>query len=115
MAKKPRHGRPTPGRRLWWTPEAEASADPARDSVTIGGAEVRKGTDVLLRPSRRADAQDIFLQGRTGTVAGVFSDLDGGVQVAVSLHCGAGDELALGGRHFFFYPDELEPLPEGRG
>jgi hypothetical protein len=96
----------------WWSPEAEASVDPARDSLTIAGVEVRKGTGVLLRPSRRADAQDIFFAGRSAKVAGVFFDVDGGAQVAVSLDGLGGDELAMEGRYLFFHPDELEPVPE---
>ena len=37
---------------------------PGRTPSWIGGVEVGKGTTVRLRPSRRADAQDLFLAGR---------------------------------------------------
>ena len=44
----------------------------------IGEVDVRRGTRVILRPGvRRADAYDLFLAGRTATVAAVLYDVDG--------------------------------------
>ena len=40
---------------------------------------------MILRPSRRADAHDIFLAGQPATIAGVFHDVDGGEHLAVTL------------------------------
>ena len=69
-----------------------------------------------LRPSRRSDAQDLFLQGLSATVAGIFKDVDGEVHVAVTVDDDpATEELSWQGRYLFFYPDEVEPLTVQRG
>jgi hypothetical protein len=95
----------------WWDPEADAAIDPWTDTVTIAGVRVTKGSVVRLRPSRRSDAQDLFLQGMRATVAGVFTDVDGNCQVAVTIDDDpATEELAWQGRYLFFYPDEVEPV-----
>ena len=101
----------TPGT-PWWDPGADASVDPETDSVTISGVEVAKGSKVLLRPgSRRADAQDMFLEGRTATVAAVLLDVDGNTHVAVTIDDDPGAEIsAAHGRFRYFAPDELAPL-----
>ncbi len=66
-----------------------------------------------LRPSRRADAHDLFLAGLTAVVAGVFNDVDGGVHIAVTLDDDpASAELAWQGRYLYFQADELELLPD---
>ncbi len=97
----------------WWDPAVDASVDPWTDSIMINGVEVGKGTLVQLRPSHRSDAQDIFLQGLTATVAGVFSDVDGTTHVAVTVDDDpATSELAWQGRYLFFHPDEVVPLPD---
>ena len=68
-----------------------------------------KGTPVRLRPSRRADAHDLFYRDQEATVAGVFRDVDGTVQVAVVLDDDpAREELFWQGRYLFFHPDEME-------
>lgn len=101
----------TPGT-PWWDPGADASVDPDTDSVTIAGVEVAKGSKVLLRPgSRRADAQDMFLEGLTATVEAVLLDVDGNTHVAVTIDDDPGAEIsAAHGRFRYFDPDELEPL-----
>ncbi|HXT44328.1 MAG TPA: hypothetical protein VN748_09475 [Pseudonocardiaceae bacterium] len=101
----------TPGA-PWWDPGADASVDPETDSVTIGGVEVAKGSKVLLMPgSRRADAQDMFLEGRTATVAAVLLDVDGNTHVAVTIDDDPGAEIsAAHGRFRYFAPDELTPV-----
>jgi hypothetical protein len=100
----------------WWDPEVDASFDPWSDSVTVAGVEVKKGASVRLRPSRRSDAQDLFLQGLSATVAGIFKDVDGEVHVAVTVDDDpATEELSWQGRYLFFYPDEVEPLTVQRG
>ncbi len=96
----------------WWDPTVDGSADPWNDSVRVGPVEVRTGSPVRLRPSRRADAQDLFLAGMSATVAGIFNDVDGRPFVAVTLDDDpATPELAWQGRYLFFHPDEIEPLP----
>ncbi len=95
----------------WWDPEVDASVDPWTDSVTIAGIDVTKGAAVRLRPSRRSDAQDLFLVGLRATVAGVFTDVDGNDHVAVTIDDDpAAEELLWQGRYLFFHPDEIEPL-----
>jgi hypothetical protein len=98
----------------WWDPAADASVDPWTDSVVINGVDVGKGTLVQLRPSHRSDAQDMFLEGMTATVAGVFEDVDCTTHVAVTVDDDpATSELAWQGRYLFFHPDEVVPLPAG--
>jgi hypothetical protein len=106
----------TPGT-PWWDPAADASVDPETDSVTIEGVEVAKGSQVLLRPgSRRADAQDMFLEGLTATVAAVLLDVDGNAHVAVTINDDPGAEISIAhGRFRYFAPDELKPLSHSPG
>jgi hypothetical protein len=101
----------TPGT-PWWDPGADASVNPDTDSVLIAGVEVAKGSRVLLMPGlRRTDAQDMFLAGRTATVAAVLLDVDGNTHVAVTLDDDPGAEIsAAHGRFRYFSPDELAPL-----
>jgi hypothetical protein len=103
----------TPGT-PWWDPGADASVDPDTDSVTIAGVEVAKGSKVVLRPgSRRADAQDMFLEGLTATVAAVLLDVDGNTHVAITIDDDPGADIsAAHGRFRYFDPEELEPLPD---
>jgi hypothetical protein len=96
----------------WWDPGADALVSPETDSLLIGGISVSKGSRVRLCPGqRRADAQDMFLDGRLATVEAVFSDVDGKSHLAVTL----ADDLAADlhrwhGRYLYFAPDEVEPV-----
>ena len=95
----------------WWDPGVDESVDPGTDVVRVGAVDVRTGTRVRLRPSRRADAHDLFLAGMDATVAGVFHDVDGELHVAVTLDDDpATEELAWQGRYLYFHPEEIEPL-----
>jgi hypothetical protein len=95
----------------WWEPGVDASVDPWTDTTWVGGVEVGKGTSVRRNPSRRADAHDLFLAGRTAKVAGVFKDVDGAEHLAVTLDDDpAADLLQWQGRYLFFHPDEVEVL-----
>ncbi len=96
----------------WWDADQDARAEPDTDVVMVAGTPVSKGSRVLLRPSRRADAQDIFLAGLTAVVARVYFDVDGNTHVAVALEDDPGADLyGATGRFYYFSPDELEPLP----
>jgi hypothetical protein len=98
--------------RPWWDPGVDASVDPWTDSMVIAGVEVHKGSPVRLHPSHRSDAQDLFLDTLTATVAGIFTDVDGDEHVAVTVDDDpANTELSWQGRYLFFHPDEVEPLP----
>jgi hypothetical protein len=101
----------TPGA-PWWDPGADASVDPDTDSVLVAGVEVAKGSKVVLTPRLRGtDAQDMFLEGRTATVAAVLLDVDGNTHVAVTLDDDPGAEIsAAHGRFRYFSPDEITPL-----
>ncbi len=96
----------------WWDPGADASVSPESDSIQINGVTVSKGCRVRLRPGlRRADAQDMFLQGRMATVEAVFSDVEDKQYLAVTL----ADDQAVDlnrwhGRYLYFYPDEVETV-----
>ena len=95
----------------WWDPEMDASVDPAHDTIVLGSVEVGKGAKVRLNPTRRADAQDFFLAGRSAVVAGIFHDVDGEVHLAVVLEDDPASEIhEWYGRYLYFHPDEVEVL-----
>jgi hypothetical protein len=98
----------------WWDPGADSSVSPETDSVEVNGVSVRKGCRVRLCPgARRADAQDMFLEGRVGMVEGIFVDVENRNYVAVTLEDDpAADLYQAQGRYLYFSPDELEPLAE---
>ncbi len=101
----------TPDGIPWWGEEMEDSVSPDTDSVQIGAVTVSKGTRVRLRPSRRADAQDIFLADKTAVVSKVYSDAEGNFHVAVTLEDDPASEFHdWYGRYYYFGPEELEPL-----
>jgi hydrogenase maturation protease len=95
----------------WWDPGIDSSFDPFSSTMRIGGVEVGSGTRVRLRPSRRADAHDLFYADRLATVKGVFNDVDGDQHVAVALDDDpASDMLEWQGRFLYFHPDEIEVI-----
>jgi hypothetical protein len=95
----------------WWDPEEDASVSPETDAVTVAGHRVARGSVVTLRPGvRRADAQDMFLNGRTAVVEAVLFDVDETAYLAVSLADDpAADLRSAHGRFLYFAPDEVEP------
>jgi hypothetical protein len=102
----------------WWDPGADTSVSPETDQVVIGGVPVARGSQVLMRPGgraasggRRADAQDLFLAGRTAVVEAVLHDVDGQVHLAVTVTDDPAADLQRShGRFLYFAPDEVEPL-----
>ena len=78
------------------------------DEVVIGGVRVRPGSRVRLRPSRSADAQDLFLAGLEARVHEVVHDLDGDVHLSVRID---DDPLEEYGRYRYFRLHEVEPVP----
>ncbi|MFF7795433.1 hypothetical protein [Streptomyces sp. NPDC007991] len=104
---------PTPtDRPAWWQEGVDDGLSPVTDTVLVDGVPLGGGSRVRLRPrGRGADAQDMFLAGRTAEVAAVFHDVDGSVHLAVTLDDDPAAELhAWYGRFHYFRPDELEPL-----
>ncbi|MFI6658546.1 hypothetical protein ACIBL8_23790 [Streptomyces sp. NPDC050523] len=103
---------PAPERPAWWREDADAGLSPATDTVLVDGVPLRGGSRVRLRPrGRGADAQDMFLAGRTAQVAAVLRDVDGSTHLTVTLDDDPAAELnSWYGRFHYFRPDELEPL-----
>ncbi|MFD6025074.1 hypothetical protein [Streptomyces griseoluteus] len=102
-------------RPAWWQEGGDAGLSPTTDTVTVDGVPLGTGSRVRLNPRLRgADAQDMFLVGRTAEVAAVFHDVDGSVHLAVTVDDDPAAELhGWYGRFHYFRPDELEPLGDG--
>jgi hydrogenase maturation protease len=86
---------------------------PAPESVTVAGAEVRRGSRVVLRPGPGGDVFDVALAGRTAVVEELLAGVDGGIQLAVTVEDDPGRDLGEArqiGHRFFFRPEEVEPL-----
>jgi hypothetical protein len=85
-------------------------------AVTVAGHRIARGSTVKLCPGvRRADAQDMFLAGRTAIVEEVLTDVDDTAYLAVSLADDPGADLrSAHGRFLYFAPDEVEPCDAGR-
>jgi hypothetical protein len=97
----------------WWDPLADNAVQPEIDAVLVNGVRVTRGSHVRLRPSRRADAQDLFYSGKTARVTSVHEDVDGNQHVAVVVDDDpAADLHEWYGRYLYFAPDEVEPLTE---
>jgi hydrogenase maturation protease len=100
------------GGRGYW----EELERPAPDAVTVDGVELRRRSRVRLRPKgRRADVFDLALAGRTAVIEGIEQDLEGHLQLAVTVDDDPGRDMGdrrQPGHRFFFAPDEVEPLGE---
>jgi hypothetical protein len=97
----------------WWDPLADNAVRPEIDAVLVNGIRVARGSRVRLRPRRNADAQDIFVAGRTARVTSVHEDVEGNKHVgAVVDDDPAADLHDWYGRYLYFSPDEIEPLGE---
>jgi hypothetical protein len=95
----------------WWDPSVDHKVRPEVDAVLVAGVPVSCGSRVRLRPSRRADAQDIFVAGRTARVTSVHEDVDGNTHIGVVVEDDpAADMHEWYGRYLYFAPDEVEPL-----
>jgi hypothetical protein len=95
----------------WWDPLADTAVRPDVDAVLVNGVRVAAGSRVRLKPSRRADAQDIFFAGKTARVTSVHEDVDGERYVGVIVEDEPDAEMPDDyGRYLYFGPDEIEPL-----
>jgi hypothetical protein len=95
----------------WWDPGVDASVSPETDRITVAGRDVGRGSKVRLRPTGRADAQDMFVGGRTATVEAVLFDVDGSQHLAVTIDDDPGTDLRRAqGRYWYFKADDVEPL-----
>ncbi len=111
----PAIARPDPvsaGQAPWWDPGADQSVSPETDHVLIAGVRVARGSRVRMCPGhRRADAQDLFLAGRTALVEAVLFDVDGQVHLALLPDDDPAADLQRShGRFLYFGPDEVEPI-----
>ena len=90
---------------------ADNAVRPELDAVLVNGVRVSRGSRVRLRPSRRADAQDLFFADKIARVTSVHEDVDGDQHVGVVLEDDpAADLHDWYGRYLYFAPDEVEPL-----
>jgi len=97
----------------WWDPMADTAVRPELDAILVNGTRVTRGSRVRLRPSRRADAQDLFYTDKIARVTSVHEDVDGDQHVGVVLEDDpAADLHDWYGRYLYFAPDEVEPLIE---
>ncbi len=97
---------------------------PPPKSVLIAGSVVKAGDRVRLRPGCRStsrqgslpDAMDIMLDGKIARIETIQQDFENRIHLVVSLDDDPGqeqwDERILPGHHFFFFPDEVEPLED---
>jgi hypothetical protein len=112
LTELPTFGEVTEDETPWWDADQDARAQPTLDAVMVKGVPVAAGSRVLLRPSRKADAQDLFLAGLTAVVERVYFDVDGNTHLGVALEDDPGKDLyATTGRFYYFGPEEVEPLP----
>jgi hypothetical protein len=99
----------------WWDPLADNAVRPEIDAVLVNGIRVARGSRVRLRPRRNADAQDIFVAGRTARVTSVHEDVEGNKHVGVVVDDDpAADLHDWYGRYLYFSPDEIEPVQAGQ-
>jgi hypothetical protein len=105
---------PVPADVQWWDPLADNAVRPEADAVLVNGIRVVRGSRVRLRPSRRADAQDLFYAGKIARVTSVHEDVDGEQHIGVVIEDDpAADLHDWYGRYLYFAPDEVEPIVEG--
>ncbi|MEA2227940.1 MAG: hydrogenase maturation protease [Solirubrobacteraceae bacterium] len=88
-------------------------ARPGPDTVVVAGVELRRRSRVRLRPRSRGDVFDVVLDGLTAVVEGIEQDMEGNIQLTVTVEDDPGRDLGerrQPGHRFFFSPDEVEPL-----
>ncbi|MGZ3673703.1 MAG: hypothetical protein ACXVCO_05290 [Ktedonobacterales bacterium] len=89
---------------------------PGPQSVAVrGGAEIRSGSKVRLRPRPGGDIMDIALAGQVAHVEAIEQDYDGRIHLAVTVESDPGSDLGRErqiGHRFFFSPDEVELVEE---
>jgi len=90
---------------------------PPPESVIIAGIEVRAGDRVRLHPNKgRADVFDLILDGKTATIDVIQQDFENRIYLVVTadddpaLEQMQADDRIFPGHHFFFFPEEVEPL-----
>jgi hypothetical protein len=100
----------------WRLPEDFPEGRTPPESAGAGGAELRTGSRVRLKPRAGGDVFDLALAGRTATVESIEQDYEGRIHLAVILDDDPGKDLGLlrlPGHRFFFAPEEVEPATPG--
>ena len=89
---------------------------PGPDAVRVDGVELRRGSRVRLRPRRAGgDVFDLALADRVAVIDRIEQDLEGRIQLAVTVQDDPGRDLGerrQPGHRFFFSPDEVEPTAD---
>jgi len=83
------------------------------ETLRIGGAEVKAGDRVRLRPGKRADIFDMALAGKTAVIESIEQDYEGKFHICVVADDDPGRDIGMmrqPGHRFFFFPEEVEPL-----
>jgi hydrogenase maturation protease len=99
------------GRPGYW----EELERPGPDAVTVDGAELRRGSRVLLHPGAGGDVLDLVLEGRAAVIEGIEQSTEGQIQLAVTVEDDPGRDLGAQrqpGHRFFFSPEEVEPISD---
>jgi hypothetical protein len=79
--------------------------------VSAGGATVRLGDKIVLRPGTEGDVYDKILHGRTATVERIYRGYDERIYLGVTVDDDPGQDLLREtGRYLFFFADEVEPV-----
>jgi hydrogenase maturation protease len=89
---------------------------PAPDALVVDGVELRRRSRVRLVPRPGGEVWDAVLAGRTAIIEGIEQDIEGNIQLAVTIEDDPGRDLGdrrQPGHRFFFAPDEVEPLDGG--
>jgi hypothetical protein len=92
-----------------WEPEGEKP-----ESVRVGGALLRRGDRVRLRPEgRTADIFDLVLEGKVAIIESIEQDYEGRIHLSVTVEDDPGRDLGIDGKpahRFFFRAEEVEPF-----
>jgi hypothetical protein len=83
------------------------------EQVEVGGARIKTGMRVRLRPRAGGDIFDLALAGQIAIIESIEQDYEDKVHLAVVLEDDPGQDLGMlrqPGHRFFFSPEEVEPL-----
>jgi len=85
------------------------------DHVRVGGAAVRPGDRVQLKPRAGGDIFDLALAGRLATIESIEQDYEGKIHLAVVVDDDPGSDIGRmrqPGHLFFFAPEEVMPVAQ---
>jgi hypothetical protein len=97
-----------------WNAEADRRQ---LECVHVGTNELREGARVRLRPRPGGDILDLAMAGRMARIEAIEQDFEGRVHLAVTVDDDPGRDLGAlrqPGHRFFFSPEEVEPVNDGR-